>query len=223
VLDRGEIATTGFESTARSFGIDIDRSVVLDLEPSTWLAGSPIEAILVANYGEHEVTSALRRLSAPIVIRLARAIRAREGSGAVELALTSPRGYGERALDDLQGEGDLGPDEGDLRGPVSVAVAREVERGEGELPGRLVVLGDADIFFAPFLQEARLANIDFVMALAGWTTQRPALISIAPRRANAQSIVMTDGDLAGVLFRVVALLPLAALLLGVAVYWSRRS
>lgn len=94
---------------------------------------------------------------------------------------------------------------------------------EGPEPGRLLVIGDSDWMSAELLDNPQLSNIDFLSSTAGWLTQREALINIAPRKTNAQAIVMSDADLQNLLFRIVVLLPLAALIAGFGVWWSRRS
>jgi hypothetical protein len=76
---------------------------------------------------------------------------------------------------------------------------------------------------AELLDNPQLSNIDFVSSSAGWLTQREALINIAPRKTKARAVIMSDADLQNLLFRVVLLLPLAALIAGFGVWWSRRS
>ena len=83
--------------------------------------------------------------------------------------------------------------------------------------------GDADWMAPELLDNAQLSNIDFLSSMAGWLTQREALINIAPRKTNARAVIMSDADLQNLLFRVVVLLPLAALIAGFGVWWSRRS
>jgi hypothetical protein len=94
---------------------------------------------------------------------------------------------------------------------------------EGPTPGRLLVMGDTDWMAAELLDNPQLSNIDFLSSTAGWLTQREALINIAPRKTNARAVIMSDADLQNLLFRVVVLLPLATLIAGFGVWWSRRS
>ena len=70
--------------------------------------------------------------------------------------------------------------------------------------------------------EPQFANLDALMAWTGWLTQREALIAIPPRRSDLQAIVMSEADVSGVALRVFVFLPAAILLLGFAVWWSRR-
>lgn len=90
-------------------------------------------------------------------------------------------------------------------------------------PGRLVVIGDSDWLSGELLDNPQLSNIDLLSSVAGWLTQREALIQIAPRKTKARAVIMSDTDLANVFFRVAILLPLAAMIAGFGVWWSRRS
>jgi len=53
--------------------------------------------------------------------------------------------------------------------------------------------------------------------------KREALVSIAARKIDAQALVITEDGLLGIFLRVVLLMPLAALVLGVGVWWQRRT
>jgi hypothetical protein len=87
-----------------------------------------------------------------------------------------------------------------------------------------VVLGDSDWLTGDFLGQPRFANMDLLGAFTGWLTQRRALMdAIEPRSSDIAAVVMTEGDLQGVLVRVILLMPLAMILLGFSVWWSRRA
>ncbi|MGB5546385.1 MAG: hypothetical protein WBM74_07415, partial [Polyangiales bacterium] len=96
-------------------------------------------------------------------------------------------------------------------------------KADGPTPGRLLVIGDSDWMSSELLENPQLSNIDLLSSSVGWLTQREALINIAPRKTNARAVIMSDADLQNLLFRVVVLLPLAALIAGFGVWWSRRS
>jgi hypothetical protein len=87
-----------------------------------------------------------------------------------------------------------------------------------------VVIGNTDWMKQVLFTVSSAANVDLLYALTGWLTERDELISIQPRESAAsRAVVMTQGDVSGVGFRVLLLMPLAVLLLGIAVWWSRRS
>lgn len=221
-FDRERVEATGLESMARDFGIRIDPNVVLELDASRLLSPSPMEAFVITDYGDHETTQPF--LGAPSVVHVARSVRPIEGQGAVPLLRTSKQAYGEFDPAALDPERELEADADDVQGPLAIAAAYEGEAGESEgRKGRLIVLGDSDLMQGDFMNQPQFVNADLVGAWAGWLTDRKALISIAPRKMSATSMLMTEEDLQGLMFRVLVLIPASVMLLGFAVWWSRRS
>jgi ABC-2 type transport system permease protein len=229
MLQSEGIRPTGFEAMLRRHGVELDASVVLELEPERLLSPSPIEAFVVTDYGDHETTSRLARIGVPTVLLISRSVRPIDGSDAVSILRTTDRGYAERNLAELSGDAELGPTEDDVRGPVSLGVATKVRPAgdgsddEGATGGRLVVVGDGDFLSSEFLMQPQFANVDLLSGITGWVTHRRALISIAPRTSDITAVMMTEGDLRSVMIRVLLLLPLAVVLLGFSVWWSRRA
>jgi hypothetical protein len=121
---------------------------------------------------------------------------------------------------------------GDLSGPLDLALALVVgahaddavaDKPANKPGSRLVVTGDSDMLQPALLEAPELANRQLASAWTGWLTQREALIEIPPKKVKSGSINFTQDGLAGLLFRVVVLLPAAALLLGLAVWFQRRA
>ncbi len=225
ILTRDEVQPSGFEEPAEDLGIRIDRTVLLEMDPRYVLRGDPTDLIRVMNYGEHETTGPLRATGGSVAMSLLRSVRPTEGSTATALLLSSEMAYGETDIGGLIADRDVEPDADDMRGPISLAVASEAATAgvePGQRPGRIVVVGDSDWLEPAFIIEPQFANLDFLMSVTGFVTQRDALISIPPRRSNLQAVVMSEADVSGVALRIFGLLPLAILLLGVAVWWSRR-
>lgn len=219
IFEDEQVLPTGFEALARDAGIDIDPTVVLEMDRARRLTPSPIEMFQVADLGDHVSMRHLRALGGVVVVHLARTVRAREASGATALLRTSESGYGETKIAEVASDQEPKAGADDLPGPVSLAAAADV----GKKGGKLFVIGDSDWMQTPLLAERQLGNADMLDGMTGWLTERQELISIAPRKANAQSVLMTEDDLTALAFRVIGLMPLAAVLLGVAVWWQRRS
>jgi hypothetical protein len=191
--------------------------------------------------GEHASVRVLSAVQGRVVLSLARSVRPEEGSTAVTVMRASGESFAETDLGGLGESARLEPGEGDMRGPVSLAVASSVrteraapaededdhDHGEGEEDedpgGRVIVVGDSDWLMPELLQQPAFANYDLGSNFTGWLAERQALISIAPKRVDAQAIVMSEDDLTGVFWRVVGLIPLSMILLGFAVWWLRRS
>ncbi|MEM9071162.1 MAG: GldG family protein [Myxococcota bacterium] len=225
IFDRDEVEATGFEDPLRDLGIVLDQTVVLELDPRFVLRGDPTDLFAVVGFGDHPTTNALSRAGGSVAVSLVRSVRAEAGTGATELLLTSDAAYAETDIGGLIADRDVAADADDLQGPVGLAVANEMvvaQSAEGETVGRVIVIGDSDWIDGPLLMEPQFGNLDLLMAWTGWLTEREALISIPPRRSNLQAVVMSEADVSGVALRVFVLLPAAFLLLGFAVWWSRR-
>ena len=225
ILTRDAVEPTGFEDAAEDLGVLIDRTVLLEMDSRYVLRGDPTDLIRVLNFGEHETTGPLRMTGGGVAMALLRSVRPTEGSTATPLLFSSEAAYAETDIGGLIADRDVEPDPDDLSGPISLAVAVEAltpGTEPGARPGRLVVVGDSDWLEPTFLVEPQFGNLDLLMSITGFATQRDALISIPPHRSNLQAVVMSEADVSGVALRIFGLLPLAIVLLGVAVWWSRR-
>ncbi|MFO0693280.1 MAG: GldG family protein [Polyangiales bacterium] len=222
--ETSSLAPTGLEGMLHGFGIDLGTDLVLELDPDHLLGSSPTEGFVANAWGGHSLVRELAATQGIVAMHMARSLTV-EGDGPSTILLTTTdRGYAERDLASLQQGGALAPGAGDARGPVGLAAVYPKERPEGEGPhGALVVVGDTDWLRSEALSEPRFANVDFVSAITGFLAARPSMISIAPRRTSAQALVMTTGDLLSIKLRVIGLLPLAFVLLGFSVWWTRRA
>ena len=248
IIDRDAVQPTGLEDPLRRLGIIVGNDVVLELDEARLATPSPLEMFFVNDWGdgEHPAVRVLAAVRARVVLSLARSIRPEEGSTAQTVMRASEESF---AATDLAGLGEgarLEPGEGDQRGPISIAVATRIrtepaanedegpheddghghdeDEAGGDRPGgRVIVAGDSEWLTPELLGQPSVANFDLASNFTGWLAERQALISIAPKRVDAQAIMMTEEDLQGVFWRVIALLPLSMILLGFAVWWLRRS
>jgi len=231
VLKKEALTPTGFERWLEERGIVVGQDLVIENDTAQQLPGNPGDLFLVTNVGTHRLVDTIRKRGGGILLAVARSVDVADGGDTEVLFRTSPNAVAEtdiaRALDpDAKGEPtppsavplavtwEYVPPLGEDLKPVEI---------EGPTPGRLIVVGDSDWMSAELLDNPQLSNIDFLSSSAGWLTQREALINIAPRKTNARAVIMSDADLQNLLFRVVVLLPLAALIAGFGVWWSRRS
>jgi hypothetical protein len=230
VLKKKALTATGFEASLSDRGILVGADLVIENDTDQQLPGNPGDLFLVTSLGTHRLVDTIRKRGGGILVAVARSVGVSEESHSEVLWQTTPSAIAEsdleRALDPearkkatqravpLAAAWEHVPPLGDDLKPVET---------EGPAPGRLLVVGDSDWMSAELLENPQLSNIDFLSAAAGWLTRREALINIAPRKTNAQAVVMSDADLQNLLFRVVVLLPLAMLIAGFGVWWSRRS
>ena len=232
VIERDRIEPTGLEGMLAEIGVRVSDSLVLELDPSRVLPpGNPAGPFLVTTYGQHRTVEALERLGGPALFSMARAIEPIEGGGGSMLLETSEAAFAETDVASLAADAMPERGAGDIAGPVPLAVALQKggeaaepeEDGEAASGGRVVVVGDAEWLTGEFLRDGRFTNYDLASAWTGWLTEREALIAIQPKQVSATPMTITEGDLGGLAFRLIVLMPAAMLLLGVAMWWSRRS
>jgi hypothetical protein len=228
VISGDQLLATGLEDLASAFGVKVDADVLVELDPQRLLTPSPVEAFLVASFGDHVTVKPLTVLGAPVVMQLARTLSISEGSQAEVLMRSSDKAYGESQISQLTAGDDLKPGEGDVKGPAVLAVAvatRKKEEGDKKEAGggRMIVMTDSDWVAPELLTQPQVANVDWLGSATGFLTQRDALISIAPRKLNARSVLITEDGLFGIFLRVVLLMPLATAVLGLGVWWQRRA
>jgi ABC-2 type transport system permease protein len=224
VIDGEAVAVTGLESLTEQHGITLHRDVLVELDREHLLSPSPVEAALINQFGSHALLRPLAALRAPVVVQVARTLAVNDR--AVALMDASNKAYGETQLGRLSAGDSPGPGEGAILPPIHVAALADSKPKTDKadpLGGRLIVIGDSEWLSPQALQQPQLANVDLLSSFTGFLTEREALISIAPRKIDAQAMMITEDGLFGVFLRVVLLMPLAALVLGVGVWWQRRS
>ena len=242
MIDRDRLISTGLEDMLGDFGVELPQAIVLEadltkLRPPENLMG-PFDA---DNWSDHELSAPLQGPpdlgGADLVMGLVRPVRAAPSGGATVLLTTSEHAWGETGLDTLQGGVPPELDGDDLEGPVPLAVAatRREALGAGEeeqedeaesagaAGGRIVVIGDADWLSGEAVRDPSLANRSLGRFVTGWLTERDTLISLPPKTMSGDPMRLSVDDLGGLRFRLLVLMPGAMILLGVAMWWSRRS
>jgi ABC-type uncharacterized transport system involved in gliding motility auxiliary subunit len=229
ILDGGEVRSTGFESMLRDLGIRLDRTIVLEMDEHHLLPSqpSPTGPFLVASYGEHAITNGFRTLDLPMVVNLVRSVRPADESQATTILSASDQSFAETDIALLVQTMEPHRDDQDYPGPVSLGVALELPVPTGAAAdahgGRLVVIGDSDFLASELISTREVINYELASAILGWLTTRQSLIEVPARHMSAHPVQLSESDVVDLGFRVIVLLPLAAVFLGLAVWWNRRS
>ncbi len=124
--DARSLVDLGFTEWLAGYGIEITGDVVVD--PTSELPFFGPETIFTDAYGSHPVVEALEQRRTRVLLPLARSVSksedAPEGIEVTELVRTSADGWGETDLANLE---DIGFGDGDVPGPVTLAVAVSFE------------------------------------------------------------------------------------------------
>jgi ABC-type uncharacterized transport system involved in gliding motility auxiliary subunit len=218
----------GLKEFLLDYGIRTSGDIVVD--KMSRVMGGDYLIPMVANYGAHEITKNFKVTS---FFPLARSVEAdtekREGITLTGLAFTSPESWAETdraALD----QGRVAYDDRDRLGPVSLAVIAEieppVEKAEPSSrsitgKGKMIVFGD--VHFATNKYISVSGNHDFITNSLNYLAGREDLITIEKKPRPTDTLVLSRNQ-GLLLFMVpVVFIPLFVLLLGVAVWYRRRS
>jgi hypothetical protein len=119
------------------------------------------------------------------------------------------------------------PGPADHKGPITVAFASELPKRKGsDAPHgpRMVAVGSASALYGANWQAEELrGGAVFVESAIAWLAARPLLLDIPNKPAFTAGLRVSDEWLAATFRYVVVYIPLASVLLGVAVYLRRRS
>ena len=219
----------GLKEFLNSYGIDTSGHIVVD--KMSRVMGGDYLIPMVANYGVHEITKDFRLTS---FFPLARAVEVgsekKKGVTLTGLAFTSAESWAETdriALD----QGRVAYDDRDRLGPLSLAVVAELEPPV-ENPsepsshtitgkGRMVVFGD--VHFATNKYISVSGNNDFIVNSVNYLVGRGDLITIKKEPKPADTLMLSKNQGLMLFMVPVVFIPLFVLLLGIAVWYRRRS
>jgi ABC-type uncharacterized transport system involved in gliding motility auxiliary subunit len=194
------------------YDIKVGDNIVID--PSSKLVGGGDVAPIVAQYPPHKITTDFKFATLfPFVRTVGSA--STESSNIESIAQTSTYSWAETNLSLFdQGQADF--DSGDTKGPVSVAVVGELEKGN-----KIAVFGSVDFTSNRFLLFS--GNKDFVLNTINWISGDENLITIRPKVAEQGKFVLTDTQLKLFFAVTVILVPLIIIIAGVAIWWKRKN
>lgn len=118
------------------------------------------------------------------------------------------------------------PAEADHKGPLVVAYAAELPKPAASTAAygpRVVVVSSPSALFGANWQSAELHGTAVLIESAvSWLAARPAMLDIPGKPAFTAGLRLTEDSISSIFRYVVLYMPLAAALLGVAVYLQRR-
>ncbi|MEO6324369.1 MAG: GldG family protein [Thermoanaerobaculia bacterium] len=213
----GVFQELGLKPLLADFGVRVDDDIVVD--PANALPMMSADTVFSKAYRPHAITKLLEGL--PIVLRLTRSVGIVEkpAAGLIPTVLveTSAQGWGETNLKNPE---KVEKDEADVKGPVPLAVAVDSAPNAEKKKTRLVVFGDSDFASNSGLAEA--ANLYLLNGAANWVLEREALLAIPPKATDQVAVTMSREDIGRITLLVLVVLPLAAVILGMAVWVKRR-
>lgn len=209
----------------KPWGVKVGTDQVVDLVST--ISGSTMPAVL--SYETHDITNDLKRAITiyPAVRSVTPITPAPAGVTVTPLMKSSKQSWAETNL-----KATPALDSKDLPGPVTMGVAVTKDLSgpapTGNTAGgktgkitRLVVLGSADMAGNNFTQVQGASNADLIAGAINWLAEEEALVNIPPKEEAPQNITLSDPQ-RRVISTTVYALPLAAMIMGIFVWWKRR-
>ncbi|MEP6994434.1 MAG: Gldg family protein, partial [Acidobacteriota bacterium] len=211
----------GLKALLDKYGVVLGNDLVVD--PANALPMVGAETVLANRYGGHAITRSLSGEGLPLIFPLVRSVtRAQKPpDGIVEAMLveTTPDGWGETNLKQL--EGGIKKEPGDTQGPVSLAVAVEPDpkKTDPKAP-RIVIVGNSR--FASSGALANGANGLFFANAVHWLAGSEKQIGIAPKTPEQASVSLTDSQVKRIGIASILGMPGLVVVLGLWVWYRRR-
>ena len=212
------------------WGVKLGSNIVIDREVRLF-AGPRLGVVpLSRSYGTHPITQGFRDFTIyPQTRSVEPATEGTKGLQAVTLVRTSESSWAEGDVDAVFAQGVAQLDEGDGKGPVSIAVAvtaklKEMGRTppEGVTEARLVVFGTPLFIDNQQLAQSPL-NGDLFLNAVGWLVGQEELVSIRSRSVRASRADLTPSQAARLFYLSVFIIPQLLIALGIWVWWRRRA
>ena len=193
------------------WGIKPNKDLVLEPSAVGQLAGLGPEVPLITSYESHAI---VREMSgAATAFPLPRSL---EVSGSAQKVISTTENS--FAVTNLSGRELRVDPRTAKKGPFTIAGAAEVKGSAGQ--GRVVVYGSAD--WATNVLLRFNGNPSLAMNTLNWLSSDEDLISIRPKEPEDRRLNLSRRQMQLLQYTSLVLLPLAAVFMGVAVWWKRR-
>jgi ABC-type uncharacterized transport system involved in gliding motility auxiliary subunit len=217
-MGRTEIADNdALAGLLQSWGIGVDKDLILDMNPIGQLAGLGPEVALVTSYDTHPIVSEMK--GSATGFPLSRSLEVKSASKATAQKLFSSSDSS-LATDKLNSPNVDPNDPKNRKGPLTLAAAGTCSTGKENSQGRFVVIGSSGWAANRFIGFN--GNRDLALNTMNWLSSDEDLISIRPKEPEDRRITMTRAQMNFVRTTSQFLLPLLVVFAGVSVWWRRR-
>jgi ABC-type uncharacterized transport system involved in gliding motility auxiliary subunit len=218
---------SGLEELLASHGVVVEDAFALDL--SIRAAQNPLIWIPEKTWGDHPITKVME--GKRMVLEMPRVIRAKKKGTNKEMKVTEllstttgKHAWGERDLGFIMDpRATPSYQQGvDLASPVPVAVAaREKQKGGARIVafGSFINFANAHINPNVPMQDF---SVDLLLNSINWLGHKEQMISLRPRTPEQVKLELRADQISRIFRVTVFAMPLAAILLGLLVWWVRR-
>jgi ABC-type uncharacterized transport system involved in gliding motility auxiliary subunit len=200
-----------------SWGVTLDKDLILDLNPLGQIAGLGPQVALVTNYDSQPIVDQLRGTATGFPLARSLEIKSTDKTSVQKLFDSSDTSL---ATSDLSSPEVNVKDPKNKKGPLTLAAAGTYNTGKENSQGRFVVVGSSTWAANRFIDFN--GNDDLASNVVNWLSSDEDLISIRPKPPEDRRITMTGRQLTWVRAISQFALPFAIVILGVSVWWKRR-
>jgi ABC-type uncharacterized transport system involved in gliding motility auxiliary subunit len=217
-MGRSDIADNdALTSLLQSWGVTVDKDLILDLSPVGQIFGLGPQVALVSNYSSQPIVSQIKRTATGFP--LARSIQIKNGDKTnVEKLFDSSTSS--LATTNLSSDRVSVQDPNNKKGPLTLAAAGTYNTGKQNSQGRFVVVGSSGWVANRFITFE--GNGDLALNAVNWLSSDEDLISIRPKPPENRRVSMTQRQFNAVLVTSQFILPLIVVVAGFGVWWKRR-
>jgi ABC-type uncharacterized transport system involved in gliding motility auxiliary subunit len=200
-----------------SWGVTLNKDLILDLNPLGQLAGVGPQVALVTRYDSHPIVDQMRGTATGFPLARSLEIKNTDKTSVQKLFDSSSTSL---ATSNLSSPSVNVNDPKNKKGPLTLAAAGTYNTGKENSQGRFVVVGNSTWAANGFIDFN--GNDDLASNAVNWLSSDEDLISIRPKPPEDRRITMTTSQLAWVRATSQFALPLVVLIVGVGVWWKRR-
>ena len=217
-MGRSEIADNdALAGLLQSWGITLDKDLILDLNPIGQLAGLGPQVALVTHYERHAIVNELKGSATGFPLVRSLDVKSTDKTTVEKLFGSSESSLATSKLNSPEVDPN---DPKNKKGPLTIAASGSYRTGRENSEGRFVVVGSSAWAANSFISFN--GNRDLAMNVMNWLASDEDLISIRPKDHDDRRITMTRGQLNWVGITSLGLLPLGIVITGVSVWWRRR-
>ena len=215
---RSQVATNdALTNLLQSWGVTLDKDIILDLNPMGQLAGLGPQVALVTTYSGQPIVSQMRGSAVGFPLSRSMQIKNADKTSVEKLFDSSSSSLATYNLSSPQVSV---ADPNNRKGPLTIAAAGTYNTGKQNSQGRFVVTGSSSWAANRFLGFN--GNGDLALNALNWLASDEDLISIRPKQQEDRRVTMTKAQL--ILVRAISqfVLPLMVVIAGTLVWWKRR-
>ena len=217
-MGRSEIADNdALASVLQSWGVTLNKDLILDLNPIGQIAGLGPQVALVTNYGTQPIVSEMKGTATGFPLSRSMEIKNTERTNVQKLFDSSSSSF---ATSDLNSAQVNIRDPKNKKGPLTIAAAGTYSTAKDNSQGRFLAMGSSSWAANGFINFN--GNSDLALNAINWLASDEDLISIRPKQPEDRRITMTKSQLNWVRATSQFLLPLVVVAAGISVWWKRR-